>query len=109
MRYQVRLTDKAESDVDSVLRWFTTQQANSAGATWLSALMSRLSTLESNPDRCPIADESVDVGVEIRELLFGKRRGKYRLLFRIEGKTVLILRIWHTARDTPTHDDLTGD
>ena len=35
--------------------------------------------------------------IEIRDLI---------LQFRDEGKTVFILRIWHSARDTPTHDDL---
>jgi hypothetical protein len=29
--------------------------------------------------------ESEDLGVEIRELLFGKRRGVYRILFRIDN------------------------
>ena len=106
MRYQVRLTNQAEADVESVLRWFASQRAMSAGATWLSALMARLDTLETNPDGCRIADESDDIGSEIRELLFGKRRGMYRLLFRIDLQTVHILRIWHTARDTPTRDDL---
>jgi hypothetical protein len=50
--------------------------------------------------------ESQDLGIEIRELLFGKRRGRYRLLFQIRGRTVDILRIWHSARDTVARDDL---
>ncbi len=77
-----------------------------AGAAWLSSLMARLETLETNPDRCRMVDESEEIGGEIRELLFGKRRGMYRLLFRIERQTVQLLRVWHTARDTPTRDDL---
>lgn len=60
--------------------------------------MNRISTLEMHPKRCPVAPESADLGLEIRELLFGKRQGVYRILFRIERRTVLILRIWHAAR-----------
>lgn len=106
VRYQVRLTHKADGDVDSVLRWFADQHAMTAGARWLSTLMARLNTLEMNPGRCPVAEESAAIGLEIRELLLGKRRGVYRLLFHIEERTVHILRIWHTARETPTSDDL---
>lgn len=32
MAYRVILTDKAEADVDSVLKWFRDQQATDAGA-----------------------------------------------------------------------------
>jgi hypothetical protein len=37
------------------------------------------------------------VGLELRELLFGKRRGVYRILFVVDGRTVNILHIRHTA------------
>lgn len=106
VRYQIRLTRQAERDLASVLRWFAEQRAMAAGNKWVSALMAKLVTLERNPDRCPIIDESTDVGLEIREILFGKRQGIYRLLFRIDGRTVHLLRIWHAARETPTADDL---
>lgn len=106
VRYQIRLTRQAERDLESVLRWFADQRAMAAGNKWVSGLMAKLATLETNPNRCPIIDESADVGREIRELLFGKRRGVYRLLFRIDNRTIHLLRIWHTARETPTADDL---
>ena len=106
MRYQVRLTFKAERDIENVLRWFAEEHSSAAGAQWLSSLMARLNTLESDPARLPLAEESDDAGGEIRELHFGKRRGIYRLLFRIQGKTVYILRIWHSARQSPTPEDL---
>lgn len=35
--------------------------------------MAKIDTLETHAERCGIADESADLGVEIRELLFGKR------------------------------------
>ncbi len=106
LRYQIRLTHKAERDADNVLRWFADQHAMTAGTKWLSTLMARLNTLETNPERCPVAEESAALGLEIRELLLGKRRGVYRLLFQIKERTVYIVRIWHIARETPTADDL---
>jgi hypothetical protein len=64
-----------------------------------------LDTLEAYPARCAIAAEFEDLGVEIRELLVGKRHGVYRILFQIEGRTVQILRAWHGARDRVSPED----
>jgi len=65
-----------------------------------------LDTLESNPERCPMAAESTDLEVPIRELLLGKRQYKYRLLFIISDRTVFILRVWRAARAALTSKDL---
>jgi plasmid stabilization system protein ParE len=68
--------------------------------------MARLDTLENHPERCALAAESEDVGEEIRELLLGRRRYKYRILFTVSGKTVTILRVWHSSRDSITREEL---
>jgi hypothetical protein len=39
------------------------------------------------------------VGQEIRQLLYGGRRGVYRILFVIRGEEVVrVLAVWHSAR-----------
>jgi plasmid stabilization system protein ParE len=106
VKYRARLTAKAEADVDGVLRWFRDQQATAAGGCWFARLMTKIDTLETHPERCGIAIESEELGVEIRELLFGRRHGVYRILFQIDGKTVHILRVWHGARDRVSPEDL---
>lgn len=106
MKYHVRLTDKAEADVETVLAWFAQQQADVAGSRWVASLMAAIDTLESSPQRCGLAVESEDVGLEIRELLVGRRRGVYRILFQIHERTVFVLRIRHSARNRLTRDDL---
>jgi hypothetical protein len=68
--------------------------------------MAKINTLETHPERCGIAVESEELAVEIRELLFGKRHGVYRILFQIDGKTVQILRVWHGAREHVSPEDL---
>ena len=107
MAFKVILTERAERDVDSVLRWFHDQRATEAGSRWFAQLMSRLDTLEQHPDRCSLAVESEDVGLEIRELLLGRRRFQYRILFSISARTGTILRVWHSSRDAITRDDVT--
>ncbi|MEZ6064124.1 MAG: hypothetical protein R3B90_00095 [Planctomycetaceae bacterium] len=73
MQYRVMLTDKAEADVESVLKWFSDQRATDAGGRWFAQLMAKLDTLEQHPERCSLAVESEDLGEEIRELLVGRR------------------------------------
>lgn len=106
MRYRLLLTDKALADIDSALDWFREQKATTAGQRWFTALWKALDRLESRPERCSPAVEAEDVGRDVRELLFGKRRGVYRVLFELRDNTVCILRIWHSARDAFTADDL---
>lgn len=106
MSYQVRMTAKAEQDVDAVLAWYRDQSAIPAGGKWLGRLLEGIDRLERMPERCGLATEAADIGREIRELRIGRGRSKHRLLFEIRGKTVFILRIWHSARDAVARDDL---
>jgi len=105
-KYHVLLTDKAEADVAAVLAWFRNQSAVAAGAKWFAQLMAAIDKLEVLPERCAKATEGTDLGLDLREILVGKRRGVYRVIFQIEGRTVHILRVWHGARDALSRDDL---
>jgi plasmid stabilization system protein ParE len=106
MAFRVVLTDTAEADVESVLKWFREQRATEAGTRWFAQLMARVDTLEQHPERCSLAAESNGLGVEVRELLLGRKRYRYRIVFAIRGQTVTILRVWHSSRDALTRDDL---
>ena len=98
MKYRVRLTAKAERDVDEVLAWLCRQGAASAAYRWHQRLLAAVDTLERQPERCPFAAEAEELGVELRELLFGRRNAVYRILFIVEQHTVYILHIRHSAR-----------
>jgi plasmid stabilization system protein ParE len=100
------MTDKAEQDVSNVLAWFRQQSAVEAGGKWFTQLMAQIDKLETMPERCGLAAESEDLGLEIRELRLGRRRGTYRLLFEIRGQTVYILRVWHSARDAVSRNEI---
>ena len=70
----------------------------SAAARWHRRLLAAVGTLKREPQRCPIAPEAEEIGIELRELLFGKRRGVYRIFFIIAQRTVDILHIRHSAQ-----------
>jgi len=104
--YRVHITDKALADAESILTWFQEQRAMTAGQRWFSTMWKAIDSLESHPQRCGLAAEASDVGRDVRELFYGKRLGKYRILFEIRGRTVYILRLWHSARDAFQLSDL---
>lgn len=56
--------------------------------------MKAFRSLEKNPLRCPPAPESVFFEEETSQLVYGK----YRILFTVEGETVYVLRVRHSAR-----------
>lgn len=98
------MSDRAISDTNSVLHWLAEKAAAEAGQRWFAGLWKAIGTLESGPERCALAAE--DLGIPLRDLLFGRRSGRYRILFVIEGRTAKVLHIRHSARDAATRDDL---
>lgn len=106
MAFRVHIADKAVADADATVFWLQQQGASATAQLWFTSLWNAIGTLESHPERCPVTAEADDIGREIRELVFGKRRGTYRILFEIRVRTVFVLRIWHSARDSFTASDL---
>src|SRR5690349_12985481 len=106
MPYAVRITRRALREIDEVLGWLA--QHSPAGASrWYRRLLQAIESLQDNPERCPLAPENEWYsGGELRQLLHGKRRDVYRILFEIRGTTVYILRVRHGARDVLGPDEL---
>src|SRR5438105_3342067 len=55
--FRVRITTKALTNAEDVLRWFHDQEADAAGARWYAGLLSRIDTLARHPDGWPLASE----------------------------------------------------
>jgi plasmid stabilization system protein ParE len=97
MSYQVRLAARAEQDAEDILLYLQ-QQSRIGAARWHASLLAAIDALAEQPERCGLAPEADDLGLPLRQLLFGKRRGVYRLLFTVAGQTVNVLHIRHAAR-----------
>lgn len=105
MTHQVHITARAERDIDETLTWLA-ENSLQAAARWHARLLEKVQTLEDHPVRCPLAEEAERLGLLLRQLLFGKRRGVYRILFTIDGDIVNIHHIRHAARNWLEPDDL---
>jgi plasmid stabilization system protein ParE len=99
MTYRIELSANAKADIRDATRWLREQASPTVVDRWLSGLNRTLKTLRSRPSSHPLAAENDKFPEEIREMLYGKRRIKYRIVFTIRGDTVVVLYIRHGARD----------
>lgn len=98
MTYRVVVTAKAKADAVEAFRWFA-EQSPTAAAHWYAGLEKALVKLDQNPERHPIAeDESERFGFIMRQMLYGRRRGVYRILFSVEGDLVILHSVRHSSR-----------
>ncbi|WP_435020460.1 type II toxin-antitoxin system RelE/ParE family toxin [Tundrisphaera sp. TA3] len=102
MTYRVILQPQAERDIRDAARWILDHSKSSAPALrWVRSIRSRIDTLKSTPFRCPVDPDSEDYGTEVRVLLHGGKRGRYRILFAIRDDAVIVLTVRHAARQSP--------
>ncbi len=81
MTFRVIIQPPAEQDIGNAAHWILQQSRSSAMALrWTRGIRAKIDTLKVNPLRCPIDPDSDAYGAEVRMLLFGKRRAKYRVL-----------------------------
>lgn len=98
MKYEVVIVPSAEGELEAAYLWILTQ-APEAAANWYNGVLDAIVTLETFPERCPLAPESRAFDHDIRQLIHGKRHHAYRILFDVTGRTVRILHIRHGARE----------
>jgi plasmid stabilization system protein ParE len=77
------------------------------GARWFDRIMAHIAGLSDSAEWYGLADEAEELGVELRETFFGKRRGgRYRIVFVIRDNVVRVLTVRRGSRDRLTADDL---
>jgi plasmid stabilization system protein ParE len=82
MTYQVKTSRRAERDARSAYHYIA-DQAPEAAQRWYRGLRQAIDSLAVFPLRCSVAPEDPHFPEEIRHLLYGRRRGTYRILFTI--------------------------
>jgi plasmid stabilization system protein ParE len=107
MAYLVELSPSALNDAETAFLRLRRGSPDYADQ-WFNGLLEAIVSLEKFPNRCPLAPESEELRIELRQLLYGK----YRVLFlvTIESRdhdgTVQILRIRHQAQERLKPQDL---
>src|SRR5437879_960190 len=98
MKFRVEVSAQAEADAAAILDWLLSQGAGETGIRLFLTLEDEIASLAAFPERSPLAPESAQFPVEVRQLLYGRKPHVYRILYTIEGETVKILHIRHARR-----------
>jgi plasmid stabilization system protein ParE len=99
MTYRVVIQPRAERDIRTAALGILGRSGSRATALrWARNLHAKIAGLTTTPRRCPVDPDSDVYGEEVRVLLYGKRRGVYRVLFAIRGDTVHVLTVRHSAQ-----------
>ena len=96
-KYHVEITATAEAELREAYLWIR-EDAPERAVRWRKGLLKQIERLETLPERCPFAPENAFFAEEIRQLLYGRRSGVYRILFTIDEDIVFVLHIRHRAR-----------
>lgn len=107
MAYRVVTTPRAEHDIAEAFTYIA-ERAPQSAVRWYKRLKGEIELLADSPARCPVAPETERLGIETRQMLFGKRTGIYRVVFRIveERKEVHVITVRHGARRPLESKDL---
>jgi plasmid stabilization system protein ParE len=98
MTYRVVIEPTAEREIRAIVRWKTQNASPTIAARWYNGLLKKVGTLRTHPARCPVAAENDEFPFEIREILHGRRRDVFRIIFTIRDDTVSILFVHHSAQ-----------
>jgi toxin ParE1/3/4 len=86
-RYEVNLTEHAQDDLEHIYYYI-------AAGNFVLQLEKKIYSLNTFSERHPLIPENEFFGTDYRHLVYKK----YRIIYRVIGDAVFILRIIHGAR-----------
>jgi toxin ParE1/3/4 len=92
VRHRVEFSSAANEESFEIMQWIA-EDSLEAAIRWRRGLDEALARLRTFPRSCRIAAESMHVGVDVRQLIYGS----YRVLYRVDGRTVQVLHVRHGA------------
>lgn len=107
-RFRVRYSARARQQLREHLLWVRERSEQGYG-TLRKRILTAVESLAKDPERHAIALESVSVGFTVRRLLVGKRRGQFRILYRVQGIEVTILAVRRGTQDFLPPEMLQGE
>ncbi len=91
--YKVRLTGKAERDIENIFSYLMRERPTAAGK-FIYKLEDTIARLNHSPARFPKIREHLQSRRTYRQLLFSS----YRLVYRIHRNEIILLRVLHQAQ-----------
>jgi toxin ParE1/3/4 len=96
--YRVVFTVRARADVIKQFNYLADRSPDAA-SRWYTGIDKAVAKLSTLPERHPIAEyESEQLGTPLRQMLYGRRPGVFRILFSIDDDIVTIHYVRHSAQ-----------
>lgn len=92
-KYRVEIKPTAENDLATCYQQIVEDSPVNA-LNWYLQIIEAIEKLDVLAERCPLAPEDEYLQVGIRHLIIGH----YRVLYRLNGKSVEILHVRHTSK-----------
>jgi plasmid stabilization system protein ParE len=110
MIYRVDITAPAERHIYAEFDRIR-ELAPMSAEKWFNGIVASILSLSTLPHRCPVIEEARELGREMRQLLYGKRSGVFRIIFDIRvtaagENQVRILCVRRGSRDRLQPEDL---
>jgi plasmid stabilization system protein ParE len=104
MKYYIDISSVAEAEADKAFLQMSQITSPENASQWYAGLLRLIESLSKMPKRCSLTIENDYFSQEIRQIIYGKGRNAYRIIFTIiEGEknsTVRVLHIRHAAQQT---------
>lgn len=98
MEYRVVLTERFARHLQEMGDYIAADNPSRA-VTWLEEVEAKVMKLDYFPESHPYARENDGHDAELRQLVFGRGRYKYRVIFTVRKDEVVVLDIRHASRD----------
>ena len=108
MSFTVEITTPALAEIEETFE-FLARNSRPVALRWYQRLRAAFESLQHHPERCPLAPEDEWYDGVLRQLLHGKRRHVYRILFEVREQTVYILRVRHGRQELLGPDEFADD
>ena len=105
MSFIVQVHPAAVVSIREAHAWIA-ERSQEAAERWLNGLEEAILSLRDFPTRCGLAPEHKQLKFELRQFIYGKHSGRYRVLFVVRGNAVHILEVRHGARRPLNPDEL---
>jgi toxin ParE1/3/4 len=92
-KYLVEITATAKADIRGIREHIAADNPKAANR-WAANVERLVNGLEDRPFSYEVIPEAADLGMPYRHKLFGN----YRIIYRVEGDRVLVLRVFHGAQ-----------
>jgi plasmid stabilization system protein ParE len=95
--YKIVFAPQADRDLGAIVTYIAQHSGSEVAARFGTQLIEKALTLASFPERGRVVPE---LGFPFREIIFKS----YRIVYRVTGEMVQVIRFWHAARGVPEID-----